>query len=492
MNLNEVLQTKDYKNVLKHFCEISAVPRGSGYNEKISNWLCDFAKANGIVYEQDTALNVILRKPATKGYEKAPRVILQGHMDMVCVKTEDCTHDFLSEGLSLLTDGELIYADRTTLGADDGIAIAYMLSILTDNSLQHPELICLITTDEETGMDGARAVETKKIDAEYLINIDSEEEGVCWCGCAGGQRLELRLPVIREAVEGYAVTIILGGLSGGHSGADIHKYIPNAIHVMGRFLAELAESCNYRIIDMQGGEKDNSVPVNATVSILIQNPAEDGKKIQSILDSLTRLYGRGQEKMKFVTDMNPVQDNASLLQKETSVLQKESQEKLIFLLNQLPDGVQCMSTQIPGLVETSLNLGVFALDQEQAVYHLSLRSSVAYELQALSKKIKTLAKFVGADAESGSDYPAWEYRSESKLRELFCETYSQLFGRIPKTAAIHAGLECGLFSEKLPETDMISIGPDMHDIHTPKERLEISSTVRVYKVLEKMLGLMTE
>ena len=484
MHLDEVLKTKDYKDVLKHFCEISAVPRGSGYNEKISKWLCTFAGEHGISYEQDAALNVIMRKPATKGYEKAPRVILQGHMDMVCVKTEDCSHDFLTEGLELLTDGEVICADGTTLGADDGIAIAYMLSILLDESLEHPELICLITTDEETGMDGARVISAEAIDAEYLINIDSEEEGICWCGCAGGQRLDLRLPMRRETVKGYPITVTLGGLSGGHSGADIHKYIPNAVHIIGRLLSEIIGDCEYRIIDMKGGEKDNSIPVNASVSLLVQNPQADMKCIQAVADSLKKLYGRSQEKMSIHLVMDQ--------QEEAYVLQKECQEKLVFLLNQLPDGVQSMSTQISGLVETSLNLGIFWLEQEQAVYRLSLRSSVAYELQGLSQRIKALATFVGATAESGSDYPAWEYRSKSKLRELFCETYSLLYNKTPRTAAIHAGLECGIFSEKLPDTDMISIGPDMHDIHTPKERLDISSTIRVYKVLEKMLSLIRE
>lgn len=485
MNLNEVLHTKDYKNVLKHFCEISAVPRGSGYNEKISNWLCAFAKAHGITYEQDAMQNVILRKSATQGYENAPSVILQGHMDMVCVKTEDCSHDFLTEGLELLTDGEVICANGTTLGADDGIAIAYMLSVLLDENLEHPELICLITTDEETGMDGARAVTPESIKAEYLINIDSEEEGICWCGCAGGQRLDLRLPLVKETAKGYPVTITLGGLSGGHSGADIHKYIPNAIHIIGRFLSEVSEVCEYRLIDMKGGEKDNSIPVNASVSFFVQNPQKDMKKIQAVADSLMKLYGRSQEKMNIHPVIQPQQI-------ELEVLQKECQENLVFLLNQLPDGVQSMSTQIPGLVETSLNLGIFRFEQEHALYRLSLRSSVAYELQGLSRKIKALASFAGADAESGSDYPAWEYRSESKLRELFCETYSLLYNKTPRTAAIHAGLECGIFSEKLPNTDMISIGPDMHDIHTPKERLEISSTIRVYKVLEKMLSLIRD
>lgn len=484
MNLNEVLRTNDYKNVLKHFCEISAVPRGSGYNEKISNWLCAFAENHGIAYEQDEALNVILRKPATKGYELAPKVVLQGHMDMVCVKNEGCLHDFYTEGLELLTDGEWIFANGTTLGADDGISIAYMMSLLTDESLEHPELICLITTDEETGMDGAREINPEKIKADYLINIDSEEEGVCWCGCAGGQRLEVRLPIEREIVTGDILTITLGGLSGGHSGADIHKYIPNAIHVMGRFLSELAEICEYRLVDMRGGEKDNSIPVNVTARILVQNLQSEIEKVQAIAESLKRLYGRSQESMSFSIECGAMEASA--------VLKAESQRKLVFLLNQLPDGVQSMSTQIEGLVETSLNLGIFILEQEQAVYHLSLRSSVAYELQGLSKKIKELAEIVGAEAESGSDYPAWEYRSESKLRELFCDTYSLLYSKTPRTAAIHAGLECGLFSEKLPDTDMISIGPDMHDIHTPKERLEINSTVRVYKVLEKMLGLIRE
>lgn len=485
MNIIEVLAQKDYKNVLKHFCELSDVPRGSGYNEKISNWLCSFAKEHGIAYEQDEALNVILRKPATEGYENAPSVVLQGHMDMVCVKEEGNNHDFCTEGLSLLTDGNLIYADGTTLGADDGIAIAYMLSLLTDEHLQHPELICLITTDEETGMDGARMIDPKKIAAKYLINIDSEEEGVCWCGCAGGQRIELQLPLVRERKSGYIVNISLGGLSGGHSGADIHKYIPNAIHVTGRFLSELAENCEYSMIDMRGGEKDNSIPVNVALRILIQDSSKDIMTVQSVIANLTRLYGRSQEGISFKAEMVPQPS-------EAMVLSSQSQEKLVFLLNQLPDGVQSMSTLVPGLVETSVNLGIFEMHQDTAVYHLSLRSSVAYELLSLSKKIKRLAAWTGAKAESGSDYPAWEYRKESKLRELFCETYRLLYENRPRTAAIHAGLECGLFSEKMPDTDMISVGPNMHDIHTPKERLEVESTVRVYKVLEKMLGCIRE
>lgn len=477
MSLNEVLETKDYKNVLKHFCELSHVPRGSGHNEQISEWLCSFAKEHGIVYDQDEALNVILRKPATKGYENAPAVVLQGHMDMVCVKEEGCLHDFTSEGLELRTDGNLIYADGTTLGADDGIAVAYMLSVLTDTNLSHPELICLVTTDEETGMDGARAIDADKISAEYLINIDSEEEGVCWCGCAGGQRLELRLPLKREVDNGYLLKVTIGGLSGGHSGADIHRYIPNAIHVMGRLLSEV--SCEYHIVDMYGGEKDNSIPVNVTVSLLVRD-GSCADAVKTVADALTKLYGRSQPGLYFT-----VEPDTQL--QDVEVLQKDCQEQMIFLLNQLPDGVQCMSTQIPDLVETSLNLGIFSIEEEEAVYHLSLRSSVAYEIQGLGNRIKSLAAFVGASAESGSDYPAWEYRADSKLRELFCETYSLLYNKAAKTAAIHAGLECGLFSEKLPKTDMISIGPNMHDIHTPKERLEIDSTIRVYKVLEKML-----
>lgn len=478
MSLNEVLETKDYKYVLKHFCELSQIPRGSGNNEKISEWLCTFANEHGLSYEQDATLNVIIRKPASKGYENAPAVVLQGHMDMVCVKDEGCTHDFYKDGLELRTDGTVIFADGTTLGADDGIAIAYMLSVLLDDSLPHPELICLITTDEETGMDGARAINPEKINAKYLINIDSEEEGVCWCGCAGGQRLELRLPLMKEQKNGYVFTVTLGGLSGGHSGADIHKYIPNAIHVMGRFLSEL--TCEYSVIDMFGGEKDNSIPVNATVRLLVNESDEAETAIRRVTDALQRLYGRSQKSMSF-------QIEKETQQTDQSVLQQEIQKRMVFLMNQLPDGVQCMSTQIPGLVETSLNLGIFSIEKDEAIYHLSLRSSVAYELEGLSDKIKTLAKYCGAQAESGSDYPAWEYRSESRLRELFCNTYSLLFGKNATTAAIHAGLECGLFSEKLPNTDMISIGPNMHDIHTPKERLEIDSTIRVYKVLEKML-----
>lgn len=481
MSLSEVLAANDYKRVLQHFLEISAVPRGSGYNEKISNWLCEFAKAHEIAYEQDAVLNVILRKPASKGYENAPAVVLQGHMDMVCVKNADCSHDFINEGLSVLSDGAYIFADGTTLGADDGIALAYMLSLLTDSTLQHPELICLITTDEETGMDGAREVKSEKISAPYLINIDSEEEGVCWCGCAGGQRIEIELPLQREECSGYCVEVSIGGLSGGHSGADIHKYIPNAVHVLGRLLSEVSEKINIRVLDMNGGEKDNSIPVNSAVRFIVSDSGEANKVIAEVAEAITAVYGRSQKNLQ-------IQSRIAEVKTCELSLSKECQEKFLFLLNQLPDGVQSMSTQIPELVETSINLGIFEMTANEAVYHLSLRSSVAYELQGLSKKVKQLAAFVGAVAESGSDYPAWEYRAESKLRELFCETYSLLYDEKPRTAAIHAGLECGLFCQKFPNTDMISVGPNMHDIHTPKERLEIASAVRVYRVLEHMLN----
>ncbi len=482
MNINELIAAKDYKNVLQNFSNLSVIPRGSDYNQKISDWLCCFAKENHLEYVQDEALNVIIKKPASSGYEKAPAVILQGHMDMVCVKLPEIQHDFEKEGLELLTDGTFIYANGTTLGGDDGISIAYMMSVLTDCELLHPELICIITTNEETGMEGAKILEAEKYPAAYLINIDSEEDGTCWCGCAGGQRVDAELPLRRINKKGISIKIILSGLTGGHSGSEIDKYIPNAVTVMGRLLYEFGNECNFSLVSLNGGEKDNSIPANSEAEILLTDYEykKDFLVLEQLAEKLRKNYCASQKKMSFSILCNSIT--------EKSCMSQESRNQLLFLLLLAPDGVQRMSTEVPNLVETSLNLGIFKSNENKADFHYSLRSSVSSELAFLTAKLRLLIEHSGGSSITGASYPAWEYREKSNLRELFHVSYKQVYGTEPVDKVIHAGLECGLFSEKMPETDMISIGPDMFDIHTPKERLNSVSAIRLYQVLELLLN----
>ncbi len=474
----DISKIEDYKKLIYYFSELSKVPRGSGHNEKISAWLCDFAKVRGLDYSQDEALNVIIRKPASKGLEGRPAVILQGHMDMVCVKDPGIEHDFETEPLDLCLDGDYMHANGTTLGGDDGIAVAYMLAILDDESAVHPELICLITTDEETGMDGAYALDFSSIShAKYLVNIDSEEENVCLCGCAGGLRVDGRIPMEREDKSGELLNITLNNLRGGHSGAEIHKRITNAVRLMGRALFELSGVCDYSLVSMQGGEKDNAIPSMVTASLVL-NGDYDKAGIQAVLDRIYNYYLVKEPDMKM---------ECTYSTGNVSALTKKSQENLLFALLEAPDGVQAMSREIPELVETSLNLGIFELKANEAKFNYSLRSSVATEKDFLAKRLLMLLERAGGSGTMNSPYPAWEYRADSKLRDYFVQANKKVLGKEPLLTVIHAGLECGLFAEKLPELDMISVGPDMMDIHTPRERLSLSSSIRLFKVFEELL-----
>lgn len=484
--MSDFLEKYEYKQVLHYFEELTRIPHGSGNTKEISDFLADFARKHGAECIQDKANNLIIRKPATVGYEKAPVVMIQGHMDMVCEKNADTEHDFQKDPLKLRLVSDDLMATGTTLGGDDGIAVAYIMALLSDREAKHPELELVITTDEETGMDGAKALDMSGLKASYLINVDSEEEGVVLVSCAGGVRQDCILSINRVLERGKTFRVEMRGLKGGHSGSEIHKNRCNAVFLMARFLFELRELSDYSLYAFDGGCKDNAIPREASVTLLV-TPEEEERLFRSI-HQLQKVYEDEllAAEPEFTMTIEPEKEGIF------AVLEPVSFEKMLFFLIQAPNGVQRMSGDIEGLVESSLNLGVLRITETEAEFHFSLRSSKKTYRDYMKDKLDYLITFLGGESTLHGSYPAWEYRRESKLRDRFRAVYREEYGKEPVFEAIHAGLECGLFSGKMPELDMISIGPDMKDIHTPKEALNLPSAIRVYRFLEKLLESMTE
>lgn len=483
------LEQIDYKGIFKYFSEISRIPRGSGNEKEVSDYLVSFAKELKLEHYQDEANNVIMIKEATPGYENEPAIILQGHMDMVCEKKKEYTHDFLKDGISLILEGDYLHADGTTLGADDGIAVAYIMAMMADNTLEHPRLEAIITTDEEVGMHGAKALDLSKLQGKYMINIDSEEEGYLLCSCAGGLTGTSTLPVKRVSAFGKKVKISIGGLIGGHSGIDIVNHRVNATKLLGRLLFDLRETVSFGLIHMQGGFKDNVIPREAYAEILIS--PEDSKEIPETYNELTKnvtdlLITYQKELSASEPEMNyQIED---LGDDTFEVMYASSFEKMLFLLVNMPNGIQVMSSHIEGLVESSLNMGIFRTDADKVDYYTSIRSSLSSYKYHLSNKLNYMTSFLGGDYVVRWEYPAWEFKKDSLLRD-HCQKWSnKLYGKDMKVEAIHAGLECGLISEKLPGIDIVSIGPDITSVHTIEEKVSVSSTIRVYQFLEKIIS----
>lgn len=479
----EALKALDYKKVLYYFSELAAIPHGSGNTKEIADYLENFAKERKLRYIRDNADNIIFYKAATAGYETLPAIILQGHMDMVCEKEATSDHDFTKDGLSLQFDGEWLSADKTTLGGDDGIAVAYCLALLDDTTAKHPALEMIITTEEEVGMDGAKALDASALSGKYMINIDSEEEDVVLCGCAGGMRVCGELPIERLPMEGTRVQISVRGLQGGHSGVEIDKNRTNAVLWLARYLFSLREQVTFVVEEFSGGQKDNAIPREADAVLLVDEDSVEEAVVcaRKLAKQMTEeIRGAEARAEIFVEIGDMVEDGAAI--------HPRSFEKFLFLLLQCPNGVQKMNAEIPGLVESSLNLGICRIEPQKAVCLWSLRSSKKSYLSFLKEKLCYLIGFLGGDYTPSGEYPAWEYKSESKLREIYAKEYEEIFGKRPVFATIHAGLECGILSEKLPELDIISIGPDMKDIHTPAERLHVESALRMYRLLEKILA----
>lgn len=466
------------ESVFRYFEELSRIPHGSGNTKAISDYLVAFAKEHGLRFIQDDLNNVILFADATAGYEGHAPVIIQGHMDMVCEKDADCPIDMEKQGLDLCHDGDYVFARGTTLGGDDGIAVAYALAILADPIIPHPPLEVVITVDEETGMYGAAGIDLSMLKGRTLLNIDSEEEGIFTVSCAGGARSTITLPVERRAVYGPCVRLTVMGLRGGHSGVEIHKNRANANKVMGEFLSRVQQLMPLCITKLSGGAKDNAIPRSCEVTLVAL-----GMYIERINDIAEKLQEeiRSQYDEPYAVvcgdDVDALGGNA---------LSTECTAKVIALLNAAPNGVQAWSKDIDGLVQTSLNLGIAELDEELKLT-FAVRSSVNAEKTELLGRLKELAAFNGAGYEEMGDYPAWEYKADSRLRDTMVAVYRKMFCQEPQVVAIHAGLECGLLSEKLPGLDCVSIGPEMHDIHTTRERLGIASVERTWNFILEIL-----
>ena len=478
-----VLGNLQPERVLYYFEEICKIPHGSRNTRQISDYLAGFARDHGLRWVQDAVNNVVIYKDGTLGYQQHPTVILQGHMDMVAEKTKDSPIDFTKDPLNLKTDGEYIWAEGTTLGGDDGIAVAYALAILEAENIPHPPLECIFTVDEEIGMEGAAALDPSLIQGRIFINCDSENEGILTVSCAGGARSDLCLPVSVDKAEGKGIHIYVDGLLGGHSGAEIHKGRANSNKVMAELLAKLLKEIPYRLVYVRGGQKDNAIPRYTMAKIIVAGDALE--------EALARIDKLAAELIKAI----PAEETRAKITRESCVCRGKamsvlSTRKTVGLLNELPNGIQAWSKDIQGLVQTSLNLGILKTEDGKVCASFSVRSSVNDEKQALTDRLRAVAKKYGASYEQHGDYPAWEYRKNSPLRDKMVQVFEELYGRKPVVEAIHAGLECGLFSGKLPGLDCVSFGPDMQDIHTTRERLNIASTARTWKyllaVLEKL------
>lgn len=470
------------ERVMYYFEEISKIPRCSYEEQKISDYLTSVGKSLGLETIQDEALNVIIKKPGTKGYEKSPTVVLQGHMDMVCEKKDGSNHDFSTDPIDLKVDGDLIIAEDTTLGADNGIAVAMGLAIVESEDIPHPPLELLITSNEETGMTGASALDPDNIKGKILINIDSEEEGKALVSCAGGERNLVTVPIKWKTSEGLSTyEIQVRGLKGGHSGMEIDKGRGNSNKILGRILERLNKEVDIDISFIEGGSKSNAIPRYSFARIGI---SED--KVELVKE----IIGKIQKELK-VELISKDKDIEISLEKAEDKIDKvfadDTKRAVLNLLFLIPNGVQSMSMDIEGLVESSNNLGVVKTLEEEITIECAIRSSIGSLKRDISNKIRAISELSGSKFESSSSYPAWEYKNDSYIREVFKKAYEDINGKALEIDAIHAGLECGLFDEKFDDMDMISFGPNIYGVHAPGENFSISSTDRSYELLLKVL-----
>jgi len=464
--------------VFAYFEKLCSIPHGSRNTKMISDYLVSFAKEQSIRYVQDELNNVLMFQEGTCGYEDHAPVILQGHMDMVCEKDADCPINMDTEGLDISHDGVCIFANGTTLGGDNGIAVAYMLALLADKTIPHPPLEVIITVDEEIGMEGAAGVDLSDFKGRTMVNLDSEDEGIFTVSCAGGARGTIHLPLQRRVVYGPCVKLTVDGLQGGHSGVEIHKNLANANKVMGELLDRVQKIMPICITKLSGGAKDNAIPRSAQATLVMLGT--NAERINNVIEQLQ------QEIREKYDEPNAVIQGDNVDALGGNALTTECTAKVIGLLNAAPNGVQSWSEDIEGLVQTSLNLGVVKLEEELTLT-FAVRSSVNQEKRDLLARLAELAKFYDGNYTEMGDYPAWEYKKDSHLRDTMVRLFEQMYGKKPEVVAIHAGLECGMLSEKLPGLDCVSIGPNMHDIHTSREKLEVESTRRTWEFLLEIL-----
>ncbi len=460
-------KTRDHK-IFHFFAEISAVPRISGDTSPIAEYLTEFAHSRGLEYRRDSSDNVIIKKPASAGYENAPAVILQAHTDMVGDGSADALRKMRRDGVTLIDEGDFIRADDTTLGADDGFGMAYVLTLLDGEEYEHPPIEAIFTSNEEIGLLGASALDLSDINGRLMINLDSDVEGEFTAGCAGGVRLDIRLPVLREMCVGYSYNLKISGLAGGHSGMEIDKGRINAI----KLAAEIIDSVDGVLATIQGGSADNAIAAFAECGF------KSERKYAEICDTLSDI------KKKYAKETG-----LSLLLTEgddTVSLTKDRSAKILSLIEKIPSGVVEMSAETSSPL-TSANQGMVSMSDMEFRLAISLRSSSDTKKEALKEEIKTLCTMLGASVKESGDYPGWEYRNQSNLREIMVETYRNIYNSEPKVINIHAGLECGIFARGLSGLDCVSIGANIKDIHTRAEKLDADSFIRVFEYLIKVL-----
>ena len=470
-------------SVFHYFEEICRIPHTSHHEKALSDYCVQFAKEHGLACRQDAMGNLLIKAPATPGYEQQPGLILQGHLDMVGDKTADCPLDLEKDAIRPVVDGGFLRAEGTTLGADDGIAVAYALAVLDASDIPHPALEVVLTVCEEVGLLGADAMDFSDLEGRLLLNIDSEEEGVLTAGCAGGRRAECHLPVTRTTVSGTLLRAEFDCLAGGHSGAEIHKGRANAIVLLGRYLT-LLEDCGVTCFpqSFSGGAKENVIPKESAVTLLLPDGVTPQVRAagEQLIARLRAEYGTADPDIR----LRLTEEGRT----EASVLDAASAQRVRKALLLMPWGVQAMSMDVPGLVETSLNPGVIETAGDEVVLRFSIRSSVPSAKELLARKLQTLTELLGGSVKFHGDYPAWVFARESALRDRCVALYEAQYGEKPRISAIHAGLECGILSGKVEGLDCISFGPNLLNVHTPNERADIASVARVWEYLKAILA----
>lgn len=471
-----------FETVLDFFREICKIPRASHHVDKISNYLAGFAADRGFKYIQDPLKNIIIFKEASSGYEDQPPLMLQGHMDMVAVCDDQTQKDMINEGLDLVEKDGYLFAKNTSLGADDGIALAYAMAILDSDTIAHPDLEVIFTVDEETGMYGAHGIDLSPCRAKKLINIDSDREGVITVSCAGGLRINAELKGCLELVTGMEIALSISGLAGGHSGLEIQKGRANAAHMLADILSQLFEKYELHIIEMKAGDKVNAIPCFADCRLLAVNLKDDGellRDIEHIEEKIKILYDRSEDSPDISVELNP--------EKECCCYSVQDSLRFIEYITEVPDGVISMHDETD-MVKNSLNLGILKCSEDGLSAEYLIRSSADNEKYMLRDRLSRVSKKYGGNITAFGSYPTWEYKEGSELLSQAVKVYRKLYGSDPLVTGTHLGLECGILAGKINDLEVISIGPNLLDIHTTKERMDLESAARVWEYLVELIG----
>ena len=484
--MSRQLDNLEPNKVFYYFEEINNIPRRSGNERQLSDYMVAFAKERGFEVIQDEFMNIVIKKPGTAGYENAPVTILQGHLDMVCEQNAGTGHNFEEDPIKMYVDGDWLTADGTTLGADNGIALAYSLALLDSDDIPHPPLEVVMTTDEEVGLTGALKMDKSVLDGKYFINLDSEEEGEFTVGCAGGLKAGFKLPIVYTTNtfdEPVVKHIEIKGLLGGHSGMEIDKNRANADRVLGRILSHLRDEFTLRLVNVSGGTKDNVIPREAEATIVIED-----EHITLFNDHFKEVVAQIKHELKSSDAGITVTEKTLSYDEDMKIFSRDTSDNLIFTLINVPNGIQTMSADLEGMVESSTNLGKLQVENDEVVMLFAVRSNVKSLKYHVTNQLEWFAKQIGAKFVQTADYPEWEFKPESELLTKAVNIYKEMYKKEPLVKAIHAGLESGAFLEKLPHLDAISFGPDMEGVHSPDERLNVPSTVRTWDYLKAVLA----